>query len=83
MALDHIPHEEKYIGFKVCRNTVNDFVKIIKYRDVIHNYEAAMSSSPDHKTGVNGLLCYAILGDAGKIKRCFTKIMSLPFNQVG
>ena len=42
-----------------------------------------MSSSPYHETGVNALLCYVILGDAEKSKRCFTKIMSLPLNQVG
>ena len=49
MALDHIPHEEKNIGFKVCRNIRNTFVKIGKYRAAIQNYESTMSSSPDQK----------------------------------
>ena len=42
-----------------------------------------MSSSPDHETGVNAFLCYVVLGYAQKSKRCFTKRMSLPLNEVG
>ena len=83
IALDQIPQEEKNIDFKVCRDIRNSFVKIGNYRDVIQKYEDAMSYSPDHETGVNALLCYIILGYAEKCKQCFTKIMSLPLNQVG
>ena len=35
MALDHIPQEEKYIGFKVLRNIGNALVNIGKYRNAI------------------------------------------------
>ena len=56
MELDHIPQEEIYIGFKVCRKIRNAYIKIGNYCDTIHNYEDAMSYSPDHKTGVNALL---------------------------
>ena len=83
MVLDQIPQEDIYIGFKVCRNVVNAFIKIRKYRAKIYNYESSMSSSPDHEIGANVLLCYVVLGDAGEIKRCFTKITLLTLNQVG
>ena len=82
MALDQIPQEEN-IGFKVCRNIGNDFVNIENYRDAIKNYETAMSFSPEHENAINALLYYVVLGDAGKSKQCFTKIMSLPLNQAG
>ena len=41
-----------------------------------------MSSSPEQENGTNAFLCYVVLGDAGKSKRCSTKITSLPLNQV-
>ena len=83
MALNQIPWEEKNVGFQACLNIGNAFVKIEKYREAIWNYEAAMSSSPYHETSVNELLCYVVLGDAEESKRCFTKTVSLPLNQVG
>ena len=69
MALYQIPKVEKYIGFKVCRNIRSAFVNIGKYLNGIHNYEAYMIYSPYHKTGVNSLLCYFVLGDAEKVSR--------------
>ena len=45
--MDQIPQEEKNISFKVCRNIGNAFINIGKYLCEIHNYQAAMSSSPD------------------------------------
>ena len=83
MELDHIPQEEIYIGFKVCRKIRNAYIKIGKYRDTIHNYEDAMSYSPDQKTGFNAFLWYVVLRYAKKSKQCYIKIMSLPMNQVG
>ena len=83
MAMEQIPQEEKYIDFKVCCNIGNSYVNIGKYCNAIHNYEASISYYPDHKTGVNVLLFYVVLGDADKSKRCFTKIMPLTLNQVG
>ena len=44
ISVDHIPQEKK-IGFKVCRNVENAFVKIGKYPDAIQNYEYALSFS--------------------------------------
>ena len=55
------------MDFKVCCNIGNALVNIGKYRDVVQNYEAAMSSFPDHKTAVNALLCYVILVDVEKV----------------
>ena len=83
IELEQIPQEEKYIGFKLCRNTGNAFTKIGNYCNEIQNYEYAMSSSPEHETGANALSYYVILGHAEKSKRCFTKMMSLPLNKVG
>ena len=83
MVLDHITQEDIYTGFKVFHNVVNAFIKIGKYRDAVQNYESSMSSSLDHEIGANALLCYVVLGDAGEIKQCFTKITLLTLNQVG
>ena len=64
----------KNIGFKVCHNIRNAFVKIEKYRVLINNYESTMNYSPDHKTGVNALLCYAVLGYSEKVSGVLPKL---------
>ena len=66
MGLDQILQKEK-IGVKVYRNTGNAFVNIGKYHNTIHHYESAMSSSPDHKTGVNVMVYFFVLGDVEKV----------------
>ena len=66
MGLDQILQKEKNC-VKVYRNTGNSFVKIGKYRNTIHNYESAMSSSPDHQPGVNVMLYFFVLGNVEKV----------------
>ena len=67
IALSQIPQEENNIGFKVHRNIGNAFVNIGKYCGAIHNYESAMSSSPDHQPGVNVMLYFFVLGNVEKV----------------
>ena len=55
-------HKKKKNVFNVCCNIKNSFANFLKYCDTIHNYEAAMSFSPDHQTDFNTLLCYVVLG---------------------
>jgi len=37
-----------------------------------------MGGSPDFQTGFNLILCYFALGDADKMKRGFSKLLSIP-----
>ena len=78
IALDQNLEEEKNIGFKVCRNIGNAFVRIGKYCNKIQNYEAAMSSSLFRETDVNVLLCYAVLGDAEKVNDVLPQLYHFP-----
>ena len=73
----------KNIGFKVCRNNGNSFVMIGNYRNTIHNYEDTIISSIYQETGISEFVILCRTWRCGKSKRCFTKIMSLPLNQVG
>ena len=73
MALDQIPQEEKK-GFKVCCNIGDAFINIKKYCNAIQNHEATRSSSPDHHTGTNALLCYVVLEDADKVSGVLPKL---------
>ena len=66
------------IGFKLCLNIGNAFAKIVKYHGAIHNYESATSSSPNHKTGVNVLLCYIVLGDTEKVSGVIPNLCNCP-----
>ena len=47
-------------------------------QDAIPSYETIMGGSPDFQTGFNLILCYFALGDADKMKRGFSKLLSIP-----
>ena len=74
MALDQIPREEEYRGFKVCHNIRNAFFKIERYCDTIQSYESSMSYSPYKENGANALLCYVVLEDAEKVSYVLQKL---------
>ena len=72
------PHtEEKNTRVRILRNIGNTFVKIGKLRDVITNYEDAVSISNDVKQYCFNLLsCYIELGDEEKGKQTLFRMIS-------
>jgi len=52
-------------------------------QDAIPSYETIMGGNPDFQTGFNLILCYVALGDAEKMKRGFTKLLSVPIPGMG
>lgn len=77
MALDRVPPTEKELGFKICRNVGNCMFKLGRFGDAIQSFETVMNSSPDHRTGFNLILCYFTLGDIGKMKIGFSKLIEI------
>eukprot|EP00667_Euglena_gracilis_P001691 EG_transcript_1689 len=78
LALDQIPNTGKDLKYKIVRNIGNAYVRIGQYQDAIGSYETIMEGgNPDIQTGFNLLLCYYALGDRDKLKRHFTKLLSI------
>jgi intraflagellar transport protein 88 len=73
-----IPNTGKELRFKIFRNIGNAFVRLGQFQDAIPSYETIMGGSPDFQTGFNLILCYFALGDADKMKRGFSKLLSIP-----
>lgn len=76
-ALEDVPPAAKELRFKIMRNVGNAFVKMGQYRDAISSFETIMESSPDLMTGFNLLLCYYGIGDTDKLKRTFSRLLSI------
>lgn len=77
MALEEIPEAGKELRFKIMRNIGNAFVKMGQYKDAITSYESVMDGNPDILTGFNLLLCYFALGEVDKMKRTFSKLLTI------
>jgi intraflagellar transport protein 88 len=78
MALDQIPATSKDLRFKIFRNIGNSFVKLGQFQDAIESFETVMGGAPDIQTAFNLLLCLYARGDKDKIRRHFTKMLTLP-----
>ncbi len=78
MALDQIPATNKDLRFKIFRNIGNAFVKLGQFQDAIESFESVMGGAPDLQTAFNLLLCLYARGDKDKMRRHFTKMLSLP-----
>lgn len=83
MALDQIPNTGKEIRYKIMRNIGNAFVRLGQFQDAIQSYEAIMEGHADFQTGFNLIICYYALGDAEKMRRGFTKLLSIPIHGMG
>jgi len=83
MALDQIPNTGKEIRFKIFRNIGNAFVRLGQFQDAVPSYETIMGGNPDFQTGFNLILCYLALGDSEKMKRGFSKLLSIPIQGMG
>jgi intraflagellar transport protein 88 len=78
MALDQIPSTGKELRYKIIRNIGNAFVKLGQFQDAIENFETIMTGSPDIQTAFNLLLCLYARGDKDKMKKHFSKMLSIP-----
>ncbi len=78
MALDQIPATNKELRFKIFGNIGNSFVKLGQFQDAIESFESVMGGAPDIQTAFNLLLCLYARGDRDKMRRHFTKMLSLP-----
>ena len=78
MALDQIPATGKELRWRVVRNIGNSFVKLGQFQDAIESYETVMSNSPDTQTAFNLLLCLYARGDKDKMRRHYSKMLTIP-----
>ena len=78
MALDQIPATGKDLRFKIFRNIGNAFVKLGQFQDAIDAFDTVMGGAPDIQTAFNLLLCLYARGDKDKMRRHFTKMLSIP-----
>jgi len=81
MALDQIPNTGKEIKHKIVRNIGNAFVRLGQFQDALASYEQIMEGSPDLQTGFNLVLCYYALGDKERMRKGFSRLLSV--RQVG
>jgi intraflagellar transport protein 88 len=77
MALDQIPNTGREVRYKIMRNIGNSFVRLGQFQDAIASYEQIMEGSADLQTGFNLLLCYYALGDKERMKKGFTRLLSV------
>ena len=77
MALDTIPSVNKDMRIKIIKNIGHAFVRLGEYQDAIDSYENIMESEPDFQTGFNLIVCYFALGDHDRMKKWYTKMLSI------
>jgi len=77
MALDQIPTTGREVRFKIMRNIGNAFVRLGQFQDAIASFEQIMEGSPDLQTGFNLVLCYYAAGEKERMKKGFTRLLSV------
>jgi len=77
MALDQIPNTGKEVKHKIVRNIGNAFVRLGQFQDALASYEQIMEGSPDLQTGFNLVLCYYALGDRERMRKGFSRLLSV------
>lgn len=78
MAIDQVPTTHKSMRGKLKRNIASCFVQLGQYQDAIDNYEDAMLVSADVQTAFNLMVCLFAKGDKDKMRRHFSKMMTMP-----
>lgn len=78
MALDQIPATGKELRYRIFRNVGCSFVKMGQFQDAIDAFESVMTGSPDIQTAFNLMLCLYARGDKDKMRKHFTKMLSIP-----
>ena len=82
LALDEIPEGDHDLRAKVTRNIGHAFVKLGQYKDAVGAYEDVMEANPDIVTAFNLLLCYYALGETEKLKRTFSRMLTIKVSGV-
>ena len=77
MALDQIPNTGREIRYKIMRNIGNAFVRLGQFQDAIASYEQIMDGSADLQTGFNLVLCYYAAGEKDRMKKAFSRLLSV------
>jgi intraflagellar transport protein 88 len=77
MALDTIPSVNKDMRVKIIKNIGHAFIKLGEFQDAIDSFENIMESEPDFQTGFNLVLCYYAIGDYERMKRWFSKLLTI------
>jgi intraflagellar transport protein 88 len=85
MAMDQIPNTSKEIRFKIRRNIGVCSLRQGNFADAIDNFETVLENAKPEDTGFsdfltpfNLLVCYYAVGDSNKMKRTFTRLISVP-----
>ena len=77
MALDQIPNTGREVRYKIMRNIGNAFVRLGQFQDAIASFEQIMEGSPDLQTGFNLVLCYYAAGEKERMKKGFSRLLSV------
>ena len=77
MALDLIPKTAKELRFKIMKNIGLSHVELGQFSDAVQSFESIVDGSPDFQTGFHLILCYYALGDKERMKKGFTKLLSM------
>lgn len=80
MGLDQVPNTHKSMRIKIMQNIGIAFVKLRQYNDAITALEHIMQEEPDVKTAFNLILCYFKIGDKGKMKYTFQRLLRVNLN---
>jgi len=77
MAMDTLPNVNKDMKVKILKNIGHAFVKLGQFQEAVDTYESIMESQPDHHTGFNLIVGYYALGDYEKMKKWFSKMLTI------
>ena len=77
MAMDTLPNTNKDMKIKILKNIGHAFVKLGQFQEAVDTYESIMETQPDHHTGFNLIVGYYGLGDYEKMKKWFSKMLTI------
>merc|ERR1719230_151404 len=77
MALDQIPNTGREIRYKIMRNIGNAFIRLGQFQDAIASFDQIMDGSADLQTGFNLVLCYYAAGEKERMKKSFSRLLSV------
>ena len=77
MAMDTLPNTNKDMKIKILKNIGHAFVKLGQFQEAVDTYENIMEAQPDHHTGFNLIVGYYGLGDYEKMKKWFSKMLTI------
>ncbi len=78
MALDLIPQSKKQLGYKVCSNIGNTFVKMGDFRRALQSLNEVVTNGPDTRSSLNLILCLHYVGRFEEALQVFRKMLESP-----